>query len=178
MNIQELGVSNYRNIRESNLKFSPQLNTFIGKNGQGKTNILEAIYLLGSGKSFRTSEKEALIGLNSIPRSQVTSRIFRRDLVHHVSAKITESEKTLMLNGKKTTGNKLSNLFPMVLFSPESLSVIKSSPNLRRKLIDDLGMAVFPQYPQVYGDYERLLKQKNALLRKMRDEEISNKENH
>jgi len=178
MSIQKVGLVNYRNISEAKLDFCPHLNILIGRNGQGKTNLLESIYLLSCGKSFRTSEKEALIGLNSMPSSLVSGEITCGNLNHSVSVKISHQQKTMFLNGKKTTGNQLRKLFPIVLFSPESLSVIKSSSSQRRKLVDDLGISVFPHYPQVFTDYERLLKQKNALLKQNKEENGTNRENN
>lgn len=172
-----MAVVNYRNIRQAHLEFSPRLNTFIGKNGQGKTNLLESLAVLCSGRSFRTSEKDALIGMNSIPKAHIAGKVSSQGLTHNVSIGVEPAKKSIELNGKKSTSSQLKRLFPTVLFSPESLSIIKASASLRRKLIDDLGVALYPQYPQVYGDCERLLKQKNSILKKNREENYRNTDN-
>jgi DNA replication and repair protein RecF len=170
MIIKNLGLHHFRNFEQCQLEFSPTLNIFIGDNGQGKTNILEAIYLLIEGSSFRYSKNETLIQLNS-QNSVIKTRIENQDLDYNLKLQLSVSKKELSVNEKKTTQEKL-NLPPAILFSPESLSIIKESSDERRNLVDQLVGQINKNGRRLIQDFKKTLKTRNRLLKDISQEKI------
>ncbi|MBY0452972.1 MAG: DNA replication and repair protein RecF [Bdellovibrionaceae bacterium] len=160
----------FRNFKELDIEFNDRLNIIIGDNGQGKTNIIEAIYLLTEGESFRYSKNENLIGLGQ-SESAVHADIENNELLSKMSLKITRSQKKLSVNGKPLTHNKLKN-FSSVLFSPESLNIIKESSDERRQLADQLVEQVTPHGYNLIRDFKKVLKTRNRLLKDISEEQI------
>lgn len=170
MIINSLSLVNFRNLIDSKIDFNSRLNIIIGDNGQGKTNILEGLYLLTEGESFRYSKNENLIQLGT-PTSFIKAQIENRDLQYQISMKITASKKELLVNEKSTTQTKLK-FFSSVLFSPESLNIIKESSDERRLLVDQLVEQTTLNGYSVIRDYKKVLKTRNRLLKDMSEEKI------
>ena len=162
--IQKIALKNYRNYLNNELEFSPGLNVFIGKNAQGKTNFLEAIYFLSLTRSHRTrldkelihfQEKELRVSGN-LQRSSGTVPLKSIYQVKDESLKLITSNKR---NYLITSGNDSR------LFAPEDLQLIKGAPSLRRKFIDiDLGQ-IKPVYLSDLSNYNHVLKQRNTYLK-------------
>ena len=128
MQLNTLGLKSFRNISEAYLRLSPRLNIFIGDNGQGKTNFIESIHLLIEGESFRYSDYSTLIQFGE-QQAYIKASLTNNDLEYQILMKIMGNKKETLVNDKKTT--KIEQyLPPVVLFSPESLSVIKESVKL------------------------------------------------
>lgn len=166
MTIISLELTNFRNYGHNYIEFGAQKNFFIGKNAQGKTNLLEAIYLLCLSKSFRTSfEKEAisfnktnfvLKGLFQLNNSDVQSVIFQYS---------REQGKQISINRKRL--NKISDLigsFPVVLSSPDEYTLTIGPPPGRRKFVDIVLSQVYKKYFSYLQEYHRIIQQKNAIL--------------
>ncbi len=171
MRLSSLEIRNYRNITESSLVLSPRLNIFIGDNGQGKTNFLEAVHLLLHGDSFRYGANSTLIQFNKT-QSVLNTLIHNNDLDYRVKMIISSSKKEILLNGKKTT--KLEKyLPPVVLFSPESLSIIKESSDERRQLIDNVIRSIYKNGIHILNDFKKALRTRNKILKDYRDEKVS-----
>jgi DNA replication and repair protein RecF len=170
MIIKSLFLSNFRNFGELNLNFSERVNIFVGDNGHGKTNILEALYLLIEGESFRYSKTETLIQIQK-SQSLIRSQIENQTLDYFLKLQISGSKKDLSVNEKKISQAKL-NLPPAVLFSPESLSIIKESSEERRSLIDQLVTQTHRHGRQVLADFRLALKTRNKILKDMAQERI------
>ncbi len=170
MIIKSLFISNFRNFDQLQIDFSEKVNIFVGDNGQGKTNILEAIYLLIEGESFRYSKTETLIQLSKY-QSLIKSQIENQNLDYSVRLQISGAKKELALNEKKVSQEKL-NLPPVVLFSPESLSIIKESSDERRKLIDQLVMQINRNGRRILQDFRRALKTRNKILKDIATDRI------
>ena len=157
--IQKITLKNYRNYLTSELEFSPGLNVFIGKNAQGKTNFLEAIYFLSLTRSHRTRTDKELIHFDA--KELLVSGILQR------SSGTVPLDISLSSKGRVTKVNhlkqaKLSDyigVMTVVLFAPEDLQLIKGAPSLRRKFIDiDLGQ-IKPIYLADLSNYNHVLDQ-------------------
>ncbi len=170
MIIKSLWLSNFRNFEQSHTDFSPRVNIFLGNNGEGKTNILEAIYLLIEGVSFRYSKYETLVQLEK-NFSLIKSLIENQNLDYNVRLHFSENKKMLTVNEKKISQEKL-NLPPAILFSPESLSIIKESSDERRNLIDQLVQQTHRQGRKIIQDFRRVLKTRNKILKDIATERI------
>lgn len=163
--IESLTLNHYRNYQEVVAQFSKNLNVFIGRNAQGKTNFLEAIYFLALTRSHRTRSDKELIAFNQ-------DSLHLSGLVHRQNGKIP-LEISLSDKGRITKVNhlkqdRLSNYIghlTVVLFAPEDLQLIKGSPSLRRKFLDiDLGQ-IKTIYLSDLSQYNHVLKQRNAYLK-------------
>lgn len=165
MKVESFAVNNFRNIKKISLFPCDGANIIYGDNAQGKTNILEAVWLFSGSKSFRGSkdseftsfeEKSAKLDLGFFAkgRSQSSSIIFAED------------KKSVFLNEiKEESVTKLAGEFCTVVFSPDHLSLIKQGPDKRRKLIDTSLIQAYPKYLKIIDGYNRALKQRNVLLK-------------
>ncbi len=166
MYFKNLQVQNFRNIVSANLELSPSLNVFIGDNGQGKTNLIETLYLLCRGKSFRFSKWQHYLPKENVDKAvrvcaelEYERKLFQLELFYY------NEKKQLLSNQKKISWNKLSEVTPAILFSPESLSVIKGSSAERREMIDNLLLLSKPYSHALLQMFEKALKQRNRILK-------------
>lgn len=173
MIIKSILLNNYRNFKSQEINFNSKLNIFLGNNGQGKTNILEAIYLIGSGKSFRYSKNENLINLNE-SSAFIKAKIENENLDYSIFIKLTSQKKEMLINEKAANFYK-NNKLPIVLFSPESLSVIKESSDERRQLVDQLVEQVCINGELIIKEYKKILKSRNKILKDIMEEKIDYK---
>lgn len=171
MRLSSLEIRNYRNIELCSLALSPRLNIFIGDNGQGKTNFLESIHILLHGDSFRYGANHTLIQFKKT-QAVLNTLIHNNDLDYKVQVHITAMKKDILLNGKKTARLE-KYLPPVVLFSPESLSIIKESSDERRQLIDEVIRSIYKNGAVVLNDYKKTLRTRNKILKDFRDEKVS-----
>ncbi len=160
---------NFRNLKEFEFIPHPRLNIFLGLNGQGKTNLLEAFYLATQGETFRYGDMSDMIQ-HQAQQSMVQLKIEKNQLEDRIHFQIDATKKSVLLNGKKTTGQKLQEKFNCVIFSPESLQCIKEGSDQRRMLIDDLIKSVYPQKNQQLLDFKKLLKSRNKILKDIKEE--------
>lgn len=167
MHLRELNLRQYRNYGDEHFSFDPGVNLIVGSNAQGKTNLLEAIQYLGSGKSFRAQKTGEMIlfsgefgeleGLVDTQKRQQTIRwvLFPGG-----------RPRQLWVNGvKKKSAGELNGLLPTVLFCPEDLMILKSGPAARRRLGDTVLCALRPNYEAALTEYNRILEQKSRILK-------------
>lgn len=152
--------------------FSKNLNVFLGKNGQGKTNLLESIYLLVNGNSFRYSNNESFINYSS-QLSLIQSVFHQNTLKYNLKMTIQKNSKEFFVNEKKISSSQIQKKFSIVLFSPESLSFIKESSEFRRVLVDEFLASVDTRNVDIVSDFKKALKNRNRLLKDLRDIKIS-----
>ena len=168
MYIDQLILKNYRNYEETNLELSPKLNIIIGNNAQGKTNLLESIYVTGFGKSFRTNRDKDLVRMD---HDQAQVRVHAQKAYTDVNIDFRlnrQAEKDIRVNGNRL--HKRSDLFGalnIVLFSPEDLRLIKEGPSERRRFIDRELSQISPRYCQGLIEYMRIMGQRNELLKQI-----------
>ncbi len=170
MKIRQLTITNFRNLQPTTLNFSERLNIFVGENGQGKTNLLEAIYLLIEGDSFRYSRYDTLIQENQA-ESFLKIDLENKDLEYQLKINLTAHKKTFSVNEKKHA--RLNpDLPPAILFSPESLNSIKESSDHRRQLLDQILIQTFSYGRKVVNEFKKALKTRNKLLKDLAHEKI------
>ena len=162
--IQALQLRNFRNFSNSVVHFSPKVNILLGENGQGKTNLLEALYVLTTGSSFRYADNENLL-MKDQPEAFLKAKMLLGSLDFELQLNILKSRKNHLLNGKKTSALELSKKFPNVIFSPESLSAIKEGADQRRQLVDELSVSFHPHNADLVSDFRRALKTRNKILK-------------
>ncbi len=164
MKLISLHAQNFRNLGKLKLSFEKKVNAFVGKNAQGKTNILEAITLLAFGKSLRSSSEKSLrkIGEDFFRIEGSAENSNEEKLKIEIAA--TTTAKSFKLNGKPITASHLVGNFPIVSFAPEDLNLLLLSPNLRRRYLDILLSQVSRKYLLALNAYSKALKNRNALL--------------
>ncbi|GAB6137138.1 DNA replication/repair protein RecF [Halanaerobaculum tunisiense] len=169
MRLSQLYLNNFRNYQQQHLQFNEQLNFFIGANAHGKTNLLEAIYLLGTGSSHRTNVTSELTNWHQ-DRFYVKGEVIRKNQDYQLAVNLEGRQKEVKVNSNKL--DRISDLIGylnVVIFSPEDLELVKGSPSLRRKFINLELSQVSSYYNHLLTDYRQVLKQRNNLLKEIRD---------
>lgn len=169
MIVEELKLMHYRNYKELQLQFHPKLNILVGENAQGKTNILEAIYVAAIGKSFRTNKDQEMIKMlmkNAYIKVKV-NKLTDKVVIEIILSK--EINKKIKVNKLSLTkhGDLLGNL-NVVLFSPEDLKIVKEGPNERRRFMNNEISQMLPKYYYTLNQYNKILQQRNKILKDYR----------
>src|SRR5215472_13896 len=159
----------FRNL-EGSIQFGPGLNIFYGDNAQGKTNWLEAIYLLGNTKSFRTKQTRDLIAFGN-ESAIVRGSLLRGRVPKELQIQAWESSKHLYVNGKREPLQGYLGNLDVFVFSPEEMEIIRGEPSHRRRFLDRGIVTVQPAYLRSISQYNHVIKQKNKLLGLARDSE-------
>ena len=169
MNINKIKLKNFRNYTEQEIELNPHINVFYGDNAQGKTNILEAIFISGFGKSFRTSKEKEMIKLGE---DFLETNIFYDKSDRSGKIKIIIADKKQVeVNGVKI--KKLSELIGnlnLVIFTPDDIQILKNGPAERRRFLDMMIGQLRPNYVHNLNLYLKTLEQRNNYLRQIREE--------
>lgn len=169
MYVEELTLNNFRNYKHETIKLSEGTNIFCGNNAQGKTNILEAIYMFCRGKSTRARHDSELIRFGEdYYRLQMKFSDCERDFVGIMTADRGGRKGIKINNVPLTKLSMLMTYFNAVFFNPEDLGLIKGSPTLRRRYIDSSLSQIYPGYLSALISYNKALMQKNSLLKRIR----------
>jgi DNA replication and repair protein RecF len=165
MFINELYLKNFRNYDELKIPFQEKVNIVLGKNGQGKTNLLEGIYILSMGKSFRTNKDTEMINFTE-DYFRVIGEFTKEDRRLFVEMDLSKTEKMFKIDGveKRKNADLLENVYT-VIFSPEDLKTIKDEPDKRRKFIDRQLFQLKPLYYKDLARYKKVLKNRNSTLK-------------
>jgi len=171
MRLEALKLRGFRNYRALDLELPPGVVVFVGHNGQGKTNLVEALHILLRGESFRPATAETLRNHEFPEGGKISLKalIAQNKLRHEIDLTMAAGKKTLFWNGNRVPASTLARTFPLVLFSPESLMAIKSGPEQRRVLLDELLITHSASSVKILRDYRRALRARNRLLRDARD---------
>ncbi len=164
MKINSVSLKDFRNISEMTLAANDEVNVIFGQNAQGKTNILEALWLFTGCKSFRGSKDSEFIKFNS-DFSKISLEY--TDKIREKKAEILFSDKKkAFLNGveKKSTAEFIGEFYA-VIFSPTHLSLIKDGPDVRRKFLDTAICQLKPKYAKILSSYKKVVLQRNSLLK-------------
>ncbi len=173
MQVDRLTLTQFRNLEDTALVLSPGVNVLVGENGQGKTNVLEAIYLFKFGRSFRTARDTEMIRFSE-PFFRIESQVkFHPGDDGDVGAQERFActverggEKTIKTNGEPLPRLiELVGKYPAVLFGPSDLRIVSGQPDDRRRFIDMVGSMSDRSYIDALRDYRRALKQRNAALK-------------
>lgn len=166
MELTWLELRDFRIYEELRFEPDPHLNVLIGDNGEGKTSILEAIGYLGTTRSLRGVPDDAMV------RDTTSSAVIRGEFAGRASDTTIECElpiegrRKILVNGKRPTRmRELLTIVPIVVFVPDDLDVIKRGPAIRRDFLDDLAARLWPSAVADQSDYERAVRQRNALLK-------------
>ena len=169
MYIQKLRLNQFRNYESLEIELDKEKNIFYGNNAQGKTNLLEAIFLSGFAKSFRTQKEKELIQSG---KEEAIVEVYyqRKDREGKIRIEIGE-KKTFFINGIKV--KKLSEILGkinLVFFYPDSMEMIKQGPNKRRRFLDIMISQLRPNYIYYCNQYLKTLEQRNIYLRQIKFE--------
>ena len=169
MIISSLRLFRFRNLAQHENEFKPRLNFLVGANGQGKTNLIEAVFLLSRGDSFRPANFENYLFNFKAAQARITAKLKSDAGDYKLQIDFADGRRTPHLDGKRTRFSTLSAEFPVVLFSPESLASIKEGPEQRRILIDNVLATLSIRDAKLLTDFHQTLRARNALLRQIAD---------
>ncbi|GAA0860016.1 DNA replication/repair protein RecF [Aliiglaciecola litoralis] len=167
MKLDTVQIHQFRNLANVEISPSDSLNFIFGKNGSGKSSLLEAIHYLGFGRSFRTSKHKNVIQYDAQKFSIFALSSDEKGSVKLGMSRSTSDELVVSVNGNKS--NRMSELvsqLPIQIFTPQSSELVLGSPSLRRRFLDWGLFHVEQSFGQSSQNYQKILKQKNALLRK------------
>ncbi|HBA89611.1 MAG TPA: DNA replication/repair protein RecF [Geobacter sp.] len=165
MKLIKLKLASFRNLQNMELAPGKKFNVFYGNNGQGKTNLLESIYLLATMKSFKQAKNAELIAFGA--EFALIKGVVERDQVRReISVLLEKQGKKAKIDAKLAT--RLDDFFGnlnVVLFTPEEISMVRGGPDLRRRYLDRAVFTCDLSYLAAYHDYSKILKNRNALLK-------------
>ncbi|MBI2897789.1 MAG: DNA replication/repair protein RecF [Deltaproteobacteria bacterium] len=165
LRLEHLQVRSFRNLAELDLELDPRFNVFEGDNGQGKSNLLEAIGLVAWQRSFRGARLDEMIRSGG-DRATIDARIrVAEEPAHEVSIQLRPGVRSLRLDEKRVPGPEAYfGIVQMVLFHPGELELVQGGPSARRTLLDRVLYQTEPGYPTAFRDHQRALKSRNRLL--------------
>ncbi len=167
MRILKLNIKNYRNLSENSFDFDEKTNYIYGQNAQGKTNLLEAIWMFTGARSFRKTKDANLIKFSE-NSARLDGNFFLEKRNQKISINFAEDKRKIFLNGiAKKYPTEMIGKFRTVLFTPLHLSLVKDGPDNRRKFLDAAICQLEPSFTKLMIAYNQSLKQRNALLRIM-----------
>lgn len=166
MYVRHLTVGDFRSYPSAELPLEPGITTFVGLNGQGKTNLVEAIGYLASLSSHRVANDAPLVRFGA-KQAIIRGAVVRDGRETMVELEITpgRANRARLNKSPLTRPRDVLGQVRTVLFAPEDLSLVKGDPSERRRFLDDLLVARQPRWAGARGDYDRILKQRNALLK-------------
>lgn len=167
MYLSELSIRGFRNYRQEHFRFQPGVNLIVGSNAQGKTNLLEAIAYLGSGRSFRAQKTSELIAFGA-EFAELEGKLYSQNRDQSLRYVLFPGSRPRILqrNGaKKKILADMLGVLPTVLFCPEDLLLLKSGAASRRRMGDDVLCQLRPNYDAALTEYNRLLEHKSRILK-------------
>ena len=167
MHLTDIYLRSFRNYDEVTVDFEPGVNLIVGDNAQGKTNLLEAISYLGSGKSFRAQKTSEMIRFGA-DFAEIQGSVYAQERQQELRWVLFSGSRPRQIwrNGsKKKTTAEIAGVLPTVLFCPEDLMVLKTGAANRRRLGDHALCALRPNYDAALTEYNRILEQKSRILK-------------
>ncbi len=166
MRLDRLALSGFRNYDRQDVAFQNGVNILVGENAQGKTNILEAIFLLTGSRSWRAARRSELIRIGS-ENARIEAEIFSRERPFEINMALPPVGRGVTtVNGVRIKKqNQLSDVLRCVLFAPEDLSLLRDGAAARRRFLDTALCQLRPRYAELLSEYQRLIEHKTRLLR-------------
>ena len=167
MNLKQLSLRSFRNYEEVTVDFEPGVNLIVGDNAQGKTNLLEAVSYLGSGKSFRAQKTSEMIRFGA-DFAEIQGSVFsqeRDQTLRYLLFPGSRARQIFRNGAKKKSASELAGVLPTVLFCPEDLLILKMGSSQRRRFGDLALCGLRPNYDAALTEYHRILDQKNRILK-------------
>ncbi|MDR1253501.1 MAG: DNA replication/repair protein RecF [Oscillospiraceae bacterium] len=170
MNITSIKFKNYRNLKEQEINSNSGVNIIYGNNAQGKTNIIEAIWISTGGRSFRGTKDQDLINFNE-KNAETELKFHARGREQRIKTQIADGQRKVFLNSiLKTPASNIVGEFTSVIFSPSHLSLIKEGPHARRNFLDAAICQIKPIYAKIILQYRHILNQRNSLLKSIQND--------
>lgn len=165
MYFKEIEIRNFRNYEYCKESFHPSINIFIGENGQGKTSLAEALYIMCLGRSFRTQKDREMIRFGE-DTSVVRTTVFKNERNVRTEIILNRNEKkTVKINGVRKKRADLAGHILVVEFSPDDLKILKEEPDKRRRFLNREISKLYPGYYEDLAIYTKILLQRNTLLK-------------
>lgn len=165
MTVQEISFTNYRNLKDNTIMPNNGVNVIYGENAQGKTNLIESIWMFNGVRSFRGSRDNELISFHK-PFAKLHIKFFSQEREQNADIDILQNKREAYLNKiKLKSSSQLLGKINSVVFSPDHLSLVKDGPSQRRKFLDSALCQIMPRYAVVLAKYNKILNQRNALLK-------------
>lgn len=173
MRIEALVAEGIRNLEPLTLQPRDRFNVFVGDNGQGKTNLLEAIFVVSTLRSFRTTKLTDLVGFGRAG-AKLGARVLKDDLTRVYEVELAQdARKQVRLDGKAVRPlSRYFGAFNVVVFTPEDLALPRGSPGDRRRFLDRSVFTYSPEYLGVAADYDKVVRTRNAVLKKAGAEDM------
>ena len=169
MRIERIALNGFRNYEWETVEFAPGTNVISGQNAQGKTNLLEAVYLLSCGRSFRTRFDKELVGFD-YSEAEILADIYSHERDQTISIRLRPGQsKKILVNGVKKTASELSGQVNAVLFCPDDLNLIKEGAAVRRRLMDNAISQIRPRYAEILSEFTKLYEHKTRILKDWRE---------
>ena len=166
--IKNIKLKNFRNYEQLDINLGESINIFYGENAQGKTNILESIFLCSMGKSFRTNKEKEMIKLGK-EKTIIEIKYEKSDREGNIKIEIG-NKKNILINGIKI--KRLSELLGkinIVIFTPDDIEIIKGGPEKRRKFLDIMISQLRPNYMHILSLYQKTIKERNYYLKEIKE---------
>jgi len=164
MKLTNIELHNFRCAENALIAFTDGVNLLYGKNAQGKTNVLEAIYFFARGKSFRAGKDTDMLRFGEEGYS-IAIEFTRADGEHRLEYRYYDGQRLRLCNGVKVTAKEMIGKFNAVFFCPDHLSIIKDAPSVRREFLNIALSQLSGEYVTLLAEHKKLLEGKNALLK-------------
>ena len=171
MTIEKIKLINFRNYDKQEISFLDGVNIVYGDNAQGKTNVVEAVFVCGLGKSFRTNKEREMININLEEGKSTIIEVFAKKSDRDITVKyeLTSEKKSFYINGVKI--NKVSEILGniyVVLFAPDDITILKNEPSKRRRFLNIMISQLRPAYVHALNQYNKILEQRNTYLKQIK----------
>ena len=169
MKLKKIALTGFRNYEWETVELEDGINIISGLNAQGKTNLLEAVYMLSCGRSFRTRFDKELINFD-YSAAEILADVESHGREQTISIALKSGcAKKILVNGVKKTVSELAGTVNTVLFCPDDLDLIKEGASVRRKLLDEAISQIRPQYAETLAEFNRLFEHKTRILKDWRE---------
>ena len=169
MIIKRIALNGFRNYEWETVEFGSGTNVISGQNAQGKTNLLEAVYMLSCGRSFRTRFDRELVGFD-FSSAEILAEVLSHDREQTIRILLQPGQaKKITVNGVKKTAGELGQVVNAVLFCPDDLNLIKEGAAVRRRLMDNAISQIRPRYAEFLSEFNKLYEHKTRILKDWRE---------
>ena len=169
MIIKRIALNGFRNYEWDTAEFDSGTNVISGQNAQGKTNLLEAVYMLSCGRSFRTRFDRELVGFG-FSSAEILAEVLSHEREQTIRIQLQPGQaKKITVNGVKKTAGELSQVVNAVLFCPDDLNLIKEGAAVRRRLMDNAISQIRPRYAEFLSEFNKLYEHNTRILKDWRE---------
>ena len=177
MILSKIKIKNFRNYENEEILFSNNINYILGDNAQGKTNLLESIFFILNGESFKNIKEEELFNQKlNLRNFKIELEILHEERKNKITIEKNDNKKEYFINGIKK--NYKGNILKTIIFTPDDLQIIKEGPGKRREFIDNEIKILFPNYRNLIKNYNKLILQKNFILKNNKEIDLIKTFNH